>query len=114
MAKTVAIPKLWLILGIVFGLGAILLIGLLCGLVARPNNCVEADAQRQSTQQQTSTQTQTDRSTTTSQPITRTTPTTPSTMTTTSGPLYSIEISLFELVKSFTLIGPFGFNELSM
>jgi hypothetical protein len=47
--KSIEISKSILIIGIVGGLGIILLVGLLCGLVARPNNCIQLDSVKQTT-----------------------------------------------------------------
>jgi len=42
-SKGIYLSKFVIIGGLAGGLGIILLVGLLCGLVARPNNCIEPE-----------------------------------------------------------------------
>jgi len=47
--KSIEISKSVLIIGVVAGLAIILLVGLLCGLVARPNNCIKKEVEKVTT-----------------------------------------------------------------
>ena len=65
--KSIEINKSILIIGIVGGLAIILLVGLLCGLVARPNNCIKKEEAQLTT---ASTRTSAAATATTERPVT--------------------------------------------